>query len=220
MKIGKLYLGLLLVIIPFLQGLQCDKDVVGNGDPRPQYTFKEKVSVQPYKLNYSIGDTIWLDVNVAGKRLYDERTSQRVLYDSVAFTSIAQVDLLYNNPFIGDGPFAKLVYPTGIAAHTNNSLYQTSAFITYGCSNATDYRLKVGIILLKPGVFGVSFFNSSITECLTGHFRSAQLFYELDVTDTHKQFYLQQPLSNIGKKPDEVFLNMLDRKAMVVVQVQ
>ena len=220
MKIGTINWVLLLISIPLLQGLQCDKDVAGNHDDRPQYLFKEKVAVQPYRLNYTIGDTIWLQVQIDGKRLFDENTFSRIKYDSVAFTSIAQVDLLYNDPFIGDGPFAQFAFPTGIAAHTNNSLYQTSAFVTFGCSNENDYRLRLGIILLKQGVFGISFFNSSVTDCLTGHFRSAQLAYELDVADTHKQFYLQQPLSNIGKRPDAVFLNMLDRKAMTVIQVQ
>ena len=197
---------------------QCDKGV-GIAVPI-DHTFAETVSITPYKLNYNVGDTFWVNLSIPGKRLFDTKTNTRVLYDSASFNSIAQVDLLYNNPFIANGPFARFIFPQGVSAYSNTSGPQTYANITYGCAPSNDYRLSVGVILIEKGVFGISFFNTYINKCFSNNFRSSQLSFSFDVSDTHKQYYQQLPFINIGKQPSDDVLHRLDRKTMVVINVQ
>ena len=218
MKRSTLYLGLMLLAIPFLQGLQCDK-YEGYADIEPEHRFKEKVSVLPYKLTYAVGDTVWLRVNIEGKRLFDEKTGTRVLFESALFNSMAQVQLLYDDPYIGDGPFARFIYPQGITAATNNFSYTSQAVIGFGCAPSSNYDLTLGVVLLKKGVFGIWFNTMSVQECGTNNYKNASLRFSFDVEDAHKQFYQNQPFKSIGKKADENVLTALDKKEMVVIQV-
>jgi hypothetical protein len=197
---------------------QCDK---GAGMEVPiDYTFAETVSITPYRLNYNIGDTFWINVIIPGKKLFDTKTSTKIFYDSASFNSIAQVDLLYNNPFIANGPFARFIFPQGVSAYTNTGGPQTYANITYGCAPSTDYRLSVGVILIEKGVFGISFFNTYINKCFSNTFKRSQLTFSFDVNDAHKQYYQQLPFINIGKQPSDDVLQRLDRKTTVVINVQ
>ena|SRR5215218_5200571 len=112
MKTRNLYIGLLLLSLPFLQGLQCDKDV----EPQPveyEHNFKETATLSPYRLEYAVGDTIWLQVHIQGKKLLDENTGTRILFDSALFKSFAQAQLLFSDPFLGDGPFVHYIFPKG-----------------------------------------------------------------------------------------------------------
>lgn len=199
--------------------LQCGKDYGGIA-PEIKYEFRERVAITPYTLDYKVGDTIWLAVNIPDKKLFDEKTNEKIFFDSASFTTIAQVDLLYNNPFIGTGPFASFIFPAGISAYKGNGVGQTYANINYGCSSAAGYNLLIGIVLIEKGVFGISFFNTAIQKCFTGNFQSAKLTYVFDVNDTHKQFYQQLPFSAVGKKQENFVLERLDKKMMVVINVR
>jgi len=164
---------------------QCDKDV---GMALPiAHTFEESVTINPYKLNYSIGDTLFLNLTIPGKKLLDTKTNTRILFDSVSFTSIAQVDLLYNNPFVANGPLVKFVFPLGISANTGTGGPQSYAHITYGCVPSADYTLSLGMVLIEKGVFGVSFFNTAINQCFNNFFKNSSLRFTFNVSDTHKQ---------------------------------
>jgi hypothetical protein len=219
MSTRKLIVPLLLLFALLNTKFQCDK-----GDayqfPEIAYQFKEPVTITPYQLDYKVGDTVWLSVNIPDKRLLDTLTNTRVRYDSASFTTAAQVELLYNNPFIATGPFARFVFPPGVTAYVNSGSASTYAQITYGCAPSPDYRLLLGVVLIEKGVFGLSLFNSSILQCFTNSYRNAMLTYAFDVADTHKAYYQQLPFSNIGKQPEGHVLERLNRKAMVVINVQ
>ncbi len=204
MKMKKINLFTIFLFAILSLQLQCDKGYDGMDIPE-KYTFKEKVSISPYTLNYDVGDTIWLTVSIPGKKIFDEKTNTRVFYDSASFNTITQIDLLYNNPFIGNGPFASFIFPAGVSAFTQNSGGQTYASVTFGCSPSTDYHLSLGIVLIEKGAFSLSFYNSSIKKCFTENFENSRLTYEIDVVDTHKQFYQQLPLANIGKSKMNTF---------------
>lgn len=219
MKLRKLHAFLLLLSLPFLQGTQCDR-YDGYEDIKPEHTFKENASLSPYRLAYNVGDTIWLRVNIPAKKLFDEKTGTRIFFDSALFKSYAQVQLLYSNPYLGDGPFARFVFPTGISAYTNDYMYQTQAFVEFGCAPSSDYNFLLGMVLLKQGVFGVSFSNTSVERCRTTTYNYSTLTFQFDVADTHKQQYLELPFDSIGKKPDDNVLYQLEQKSMVVITVQ
>jgi hypothetical protein len=212
-----------LIIFFLLMGLisirtQCNKDFdVG---PNYKYSFQEKASVSPYKLNYNTGDTIWIRINIPEKKLFDEITGTRVFFDSAGFTTNVQVFLLYNNPFIANGPFVKFIFSRGVSAYINNGGGQPSAQISYGCAPSNDYNMLVGIILLEKGVFGISVSNYNIQKCIHENYLNSSLSLSFDVSDTHKEFYQQLPLAEIGKKHNESYLQMLDKKTMIALNVQ
>lgn len=218
MKIRQIPLAILLFTLPFLQGLQCDK-YEGYEDVPPEHNFSESVSILPYRLTYTVGDTIWLRINIPNKKLFDENRGERILFESASFNSLAQVQLLYANPYVGDGPFVRFIYPQGISASTNNYSYNTQAVIKFGCAPSNDYQLALGMVLLKEGVFGIYFNTGSIEQCATNINRNSRLKFKFDVADTRKSFYQSLPFEAIGKKPDEYVLTALDKKEMVLVQV-
>lgn len=218
MKQKNTYLILLLLSLPFLQGVDCGR-YEGMPDIPYKHYFKEPVSLTPYQLEYTVGDTLWLRVNIPDKKLLDTLTGTRVFFDSALFKSLAQVQLLYSNPFLGDGPFAQFIFPTGVSASTNNYSYQTQALIDFGCAPAAGYNLSLGVVLLKKGVFGLSFGANSIVQCGTEDYKSARINFSFDVTDTHNIFYQALPFDSIGKKPDAYVLDALARRTMVVIHV-
>lgn len=209
---------MLLLSLPFLQGLQCDK-YDGYEDIPPEHNFSETIAVSPDKLTYSIGDTIWLRINIPDKKLFDENRGTRVLFESASFNSLAQVQLLYANPYVGDGPFVRFIYPQGISATTNNYSYNTQAIIKFGCAPSNDYQLVLGMVVLKEGVFGIYFNTGSIEQCGTSINKNSRLKFKFDVADTRKAFYQSLPFEAIGKKQDEYVLSALDKKEMILIQV-
>lgn len=218
MKIRQIQLAILLFTLPFLQGLQCDK-YDGYEDIPFEHNFSESVSILPYRLTYTVGDTIWLRINIPDKKLFDENKGTRVLFESALFNSLAQVQLLYANPYIGDGPFARFVFPQGISATTSNYNYNTQAYIKFGCAPSNDYQLSLGMVLLKEGIFGISFSAMGIEQCGTNNTKNSRLNLKFDVADTHKSIYQSLPFEAIGQKPDAYVLAALDKKHMVLVQV-
>lgn len=196
---------------------QCNKNDVGL--PETKYEFRQNVSITPYHLDYNVGDTVWLELSAPGKKLFDEKSNTQIVYDSVGFTSFAQIELLYNNPFVANGPFVSFIFPMGVSAYSGSGGPQTYATINYGCAPSTDYHLLLGMVLLQKGVFGVSMFNSAIQKCQNSYYQPAKLTYYLDVNDTHAQFYQQLPFSAIGKQLDTTVVERLNKKLMAVINV-
>ncbi len=196
--------------------------------PKGQYAFKEQMSITPYQLNYNVGDTIWIDYAVPDKKLFDTITQTRVLYDSAAFNVSITAQLLYNNPFITTGPFATFVYPQGITASDANGGGQTVSYVQFGCSNIQNgYQLKVGVVLKIRGLIGISVGPYSsygggyfLYKCFANTSDYNILRFVFNVADVHKDVYLQQMFAAIGKTPDAQVLARLDRKEMVVINVQ
>jgi hypothetical protein len=217
MNFKKTALPLIFIFCILNLRFQCNRDYIGIP---PKYTFKESVAITPYNLNYRVGDTVWLRVNIPEKKLFDEKTNTRVLFDSVNLSVRAQIDLLFNNPFISNGPFASFVLPTGISAYTYNGAGQTAANIIFGCTPSTDYNLLVGIVFTEKGVFGISFPNALLQKCFSSAYENSTLTFSLSVDDTHKQYYQQLPFSSIGKQQDPYILDKLDKKLIAVVNVQ
>jgi hypothetical protein len=203
----------------------CHRDVAF---PKGQYAFKEQMSITPYRLNYSIGDTIWIDYAVPDKKLFDTITQSRILYDSAAFNVNITAQLLYNNPFITTGPFATFVYPLGISASDVNGGGRTVSYVQFGCANLQNgYQLKIGVVLTHKGLVGISVGPYSsysggyyLSKCFTNISDYSLLRFVFNVADAHKDVYLQQMFGAIGKTPDAQILAQLDRKEMVVINVQ
>lgn len=201
-----------------IAGFQCYKDPIN--DVKAEFAFKENTVITPYQVNYRVGDTLWLDLNIPNKRILDTISGSRVFYDSVNFNCIVRVDLLYNNPFVVNDPLADFIFPLGVSAYTYTGGPQTHSQISFGCAPSSNYQLSIGIILKEKGVLGISFYNAYLKKCFSSSFDPNTLTLSFNVNDPHKNLYLQQPMSSIGKTHDPVFLNMLDARTMVAINVQ
>ncbi|HEY5464187.1 MAG TPA: hypothetical protein VIJ95_13075 [Hanamia sp.] len=188
--------------------------------PDYKYQFQEKVSVTPYQLNYHVGDTIFFLLDVPGKKFYDSKTNSNVFFDSASFNMGVYINLVYNNPYVGDGPFASFIFPLGVSAYTTSYSGTTQAYLTTGCSQSTDYVVKVGAVLTQKGAFAIGAFCNSLQNCFNGYATNAQLMLSLDVPDTHKSFYNQLPFQDIGKFQSPDVLSQLDSKIVAVINVE
>ena len=187
--------------------------------PDYKYSFKEKISISPYQLNYHVGDTVWFQLYVPGKKFNDTKTNTTVFFDSASINFDISCNLVFNNPYIGDGPFASFVFPQDVSAYTTNYSGTTQAFLSSGCSHSADYLIKVGVVLIQKGVFSVGVFTNGIQNCFNGYATNAQLSFSLDVDDTHKSFYEQLPFSDIAKTPDQNVESNLDSKIACIINV-
>ena len=185
-----------------------------------KYQFEEKVSVTPYQLNYHVGDTIFFELDVPGKKFYDSKSNATVFFDSASFNMGVYINLVYNNPYIGDGPFASFIFPRGVSAYTTSYSGTTQAFLTTGCSQTADYTVRVGAVLTQKGVFTIGAFCNSLQNCFNGYATNAQLRLSLDVPDTHKDFYTALPFDEIGKTESNDVLSELDSKIVAVINVE
>ena len=213
--IALIFLGLFVVTT----SMQCYRNYPQN-DIKGQYGFKEGADILPYQVNYNVGDTIWINLNIPGKRIFDTISGLRIFYDSVNFNSIVQVDLLYKNPFTVNGALSDFIFPLGVSAYTSTGGFQTFSQISFGCAPSANYQLLVGIVLKQQGILGISFYNSNLKKCFSNSFEPNSFSLSFNVNDSHKNLYLQQSMTNIGKTHDPTFLNMLDRKTMVAINVQ
>jgi hypothetical protein len=186
---------------------------------QPRYEFRQDLSLTPYNLDYKVGDTIWFELNTPGKRLLDEKTNSLVLYDSAGFASMVVVDLLYNNPYVANGPFVSFIFPAGISARSSTSGPQTFGDVQYGCAPSPDYHLLLGMVLLQKGAFGISMINYAVKKCINNSNPPARLTYYFNVNDAHEQFYQQLPFSAIGKQADTNVISRLNKKLTVVINV-
>jgi hypothetical protein len=222
MKSRRIIVPIILLVGIMNMKVQCNRSYAQ--PPTYKYTFKQIATITPYQLNYQVGDTIWLQFVAQGKKLFDEKTNTLVFYDSAMFVVNAQVDLLYNNPFISDGPFASFIIPQNVSAYTQNypNTGATYAMITTGCGPSSEYNLLTGVVLLKKGVFGISLVSNGVQRCSLpqGYSSDATLSFVFDVPDAHKDYYLQLPLVDVGKSQQSYLLQNLDKKSTVVINVQ
>ena len=200
--------------------MECNKARVQNPDFIYKYQFQQKISIEPYQANYHVGDTIFFQMYVPGKKFYDSRSDSKVFFDSASFNMGVFVNLEFNNPYVGDGPFASFIFPPGVSAYTSNYSGTTQAYVTTGCSQSQDYLVTIGAVLIQKGVFSVGAFCNSVQYCNNGYATKVQLRLSLDVDDTHKTYYEGLPFSDIGKQVNKDVLSELDTKYAAVIVVQ
>ena len=216
MKTFKLLFVLSLIAITTMFA-KCRKDIY---PPDYQYYFKQPADITPYQLDYNKGDTIWVHVHIPGKYIYDTLSKQSIFYDSARIAANINVQLVYNNPFIVNGAkLANFVYSPGISANETTNENFTSSSISFGCSQATDYDLSVGVIFTEAGVFAISL-NGSVQKCTNNPYVFYPLLYYFNVTDTHADYYRQLPFDDISQQADFNIIKALDAKSAVCVKVQ
>ena len=216
MKTFKLLIVLSIIAVTTIF-TQCGKDMY---PPDYKYNFKQSVDITPYQLNYNKGDTIWVHVKIPGKKFYDTLSKQIIFYDSASIAASITVQLVYNNPFIANGvKLANFVYTPNISANETTNQNFTSSSIQFGCSQATDYDLLVGVIFTQTGVFTISL-NGFVQKCMSNTDGYYPLTYYFNVADSHVDYYKQLPFADISQQANFNIMKALNDKSVVCVNVQ
>ncbi len=134
-------------------GMQCGKEsqtII----PILVHQYEAKLTLTPFKKVYAINDTIWIQFKTADKTLFDKLSGYNISTDTtflkVFFTLIKQFPFDRNID-----TYASAVVENGLDINfvpvipTRNDL----TFNTY-CNN-DPYFFKVGIVLLKTGVYSL-----------------------------------------------------------------
>lgn len=205
---------LVAVVICLTMGFQCEDYAP---EPEPANIYKETLSLTPFKKSYNLGDTIWIETNINGNRLFDSRSGQKVVVDSASLPielSYSALYQVYSRPAEG---FCKVVSSNPVEAETKN--YERTTFIlaSNGC-NQPDYRFKVGIVLLSTGIFSLTIAEKhDFYNCLKQqeYAQRSQIFYTFDLNDTNKDVFLAIPSISRGGLNTE----KLDSKEQYIIKV-
>lgn len=196
-------------------GVQCEDYPP---EPEPAKIYKETLSLTPYQKSYNLGDTIWIETNINGNRLFDSSLGQKVVVDSASLPielSYSALYQVYSRPAEG---FCKVVSSNPVEAETRN--YERATFIiaSSGC-NQPEYRFKVGIVLLSYGVFSLTIDEKQdFYNCLKQqeYADRSQILYTFDLSDTNKDVFLAiPPISRGGLNTEKI-----DNKEQYIIRVK
>lgn len=197
---------LVAAFICLTMGFQCGDDLP---EPEPANIFRETLSLTPFKKSYKVGDTIWVDTNLNSKLLFDSKSGQKILVDSASLPISLSFTALYQAPFKPSEGFLKTVSSNSVETKTSNFEFTTKVFASFGCQQ-TDYRFKVGIVLLTTGVYALKIEeNNFFYNCLKQqqYAERSQIFYTFDLNDTNKDIFLAiPPASRGGLNTDKIDL--------------
>lgn len=199
---------ILAVVSCLTMSVQCEDGYV---EPAYKYIIQETLSLTPYKKTYTIGDTIWVETNIpTGKYLYDSKTFQRVLIDSVSLPLNLSYYNLYKNPTVVIGGFVKAVYVDPVERRNQGLSF------SYGCKQP-NYNFKIGLVLLTPGIYSLNIHDqNTFSSCITNPTASySRIFYKFDVADTNKDVFLSIPAISRGGHNTE----KIDAKEEFIVEV-
>lgn len=195
-------------------GFQCEDEPA---EPEPANIYKETLSLTPFKKSYTVGDTIWIETSLNDKRLFDSKSGQKVLVDSVSIPIELSYTALYQVYYRPAEGFCKVVSSDPVEAETQR--YERTTFIlaSYGC-NQPDYRFKVGIVLLSPGVYSLTIAEKNYSyNCLKQqeYAERSQISYTFGLNDTNKDVFLAiPPISRGGLNTEKI-----DSKEQYIVKV-
>ncbi|MHA6248627.1 hypothetical protein ACXYMU_11860 [Pontibacter sp. CAU 1760] len=206
---------LVAVIVCLTTGFQCEDDYPP--EPEPANIYKETLSLAPFKKSYALGDTIWIETSLNDKRLFDSKSGQKVLVDSVSLPielSYSALYQVYNRPAEG---FCKVISSNLVEAKTENYERTTFVFASYGC-NQSDYRFRIGIVPLSTGVYSLKIAEKNyFYNCLKQqqYAERSQILYTFGLNDTNKDIFLAiPPISRGGLNTEKI-----DSKEEYIVKV-
>lgn len=196
-------------------GFQCGDEYPP--EPESAYIFKETLSLAPFKKSYSVGDTIWIESTLHNKHLFDSKSGQNVLVDSVSLPIKLSYSALYQVYSRAAEGFCKVVSSSPVEAKTEHYELTTFILASYGC-NQPDYRFKVGIVLLSTGIYSLkiaekNYFYNCIEQQQDA--KRSQIFYTFNLNDTNKDVFLAiPPISRGGLNTEKI-----DSKEEYIVKV-
>lgn len=196
--------------------VKCD-----DNDPEPSYQpqFLEEVSIKPFKKEYKVGDTIWLETLIPDKYLFNSITKQDTLVDNIDIP--LSVYFFSRHPRPGFGvPADENDFRVINEQNLNVKKGQGAILTYYGC-NKTDFKIKLGIILGNKGVFTIGL-NEGVVKPCDGSFpeKKISISYRFDVTEGNKAIYLAIPESSKHINDNLEIQRAIDAKTMVAISVK
>ena len=202
------------VFILFLcMGTQCYKEY-----PPPKYTFIEKLNLFPAKKVYHIGDTIWVQYNNVGKKLFDYKSGLQIPVDTISIPFMIGFNAIYNYAASPVGGFCDFVSSNGINVGRYLGDFGTSDFQNFGCNTNNSFDFKVGVVLKKTGIYSLDLFYGSryISTCSNSfsNYVDGTLEYYFNVPDCNKDIYLTIP------RASGYIINQIDSKKAFLIKVE
>ncbi len=210
---------LLLMCSILMLNFRCDTDQV----QRPfDHTFEIEMSIFPLKKAYSLSDTIWLETQVAGKQLWDTKTSQYFLADTGY--------LSFNISYYGFGlqswlpnSLSNVITFNGVNNDRIISQWSTEAKVeNYGCTQSS-YRMRVGFkpnhagtysLLLPKDLLLGTCNNKIVYYNATTSFKFQNVDLNLDVFNSFAS------AENLGNDQKKHFTGKINSREMFVFKVQ
>jgi hypothetical protein len=187
---NSLYIPIASLFIALLcMGTQCEKGVI-----EYKYNFIEKVNLFPAQKNYKVGDTIWLQYINVGKRLYDSRTNQNILANTVSVPFQIFFTARYNAPVNPSGGFCDYITSAGVNVGRYLGDYGTGFLLNSGCSGTNSYDFTIGVVPKQKGIYSLDLLSAprSVNGCPNrlSSFPLSTIEYRFNITDGNKDVYL------------------------------
>lgn len=194
---NKYTLLLLLLIAVFTMNFRC---VPENMEQRPyEQSFQVPVDIYPLKKTYSLNDTIWIETDITGKSLFDNRSNQLISADTGQLNFEAAFNRFgtdVTNPPTG---FCDVITTRGVNTGRDLGFWGTSGYMDqYGCGLPT-YKCRIGFKPLIRGAYFLILANSRLFESCTNKVRPyhAELSYRYKSSDLGLEIF--NALSNNDK---------------------
>jgi hypothetical protein len=220
MKKGAYKLLLTLLVVMLFMGFHCVQDDTSSFP----YDFIEKVSLSPAQKNYHVGDTLWIQYVNTDNKLFDNKTSQKILADSMSLDFLVALSALYNTVINPRDGFCDYVTPAGIKAQRQSGVTGNSLYLDPGCTTANNYSFKLGVVFKEKGIFTLDLGSDRlVTPCVNRvqRFPQSPIGFRFDVADGNKDVYLSIPLASRGGKSASRFAERnIDEKKSFALKVE
>src|SRR5260221_13381816 len=188
-----------------------------------KYAFVEKLDLFPAQKIYHIGDTSWLQYSNAAKKLFDSKTSQEILLDTISVPFQISLNSRYNAPTNPQGGFCDFLSSNGINAGLYLDVYGTGMSQGFGCNSSNSIDFKVGVVLIKTGIYSLDLgFPRDIGACQNriSSIPISTIEYRFNVPDCNKDIYLSIPVNSRGESNKGYTESEIDNKQIFVLKVE
>ncbi len=142
---------LLMALSLFLLGLwSCKLDDEGNQPVRNIYNFKQGVSLDPFKKEYSVGDIFWMEVDIPGKTLKDLASGENIFISNAAFKIILSSEVVSVDPLPQSSVRFDAIQQSGTLVKGEDFETDAGAALDFGCPEDT-YTLRAGLQFKEEG---------------------------------------------------------------------
>lgn len=192
-------------------------------DPQLQFKFAGKITVDPLKKSYNLGDTIWLKYSNPGKTLTDIPTGKIMNSDSLALQFKVSFNSIYA-PAV-QAPFCRYIAPGASDQGIISGQSGTGFYGLFGCRPPSESDFTLGVIPEKKGIFGLYLSESLqlVTGCqaLSTQFPRSGISYKFDAADGNKDIYLSIPPGTLPEEvPRGALGSWIDEKRVLVIKVE
>lgn len=162
-------------------------------EPLPDYDhiFEAEVDIYPVKKTYALTDTIWLQINLPSKILYDTKTGQNVTADSgnMRFgATFNEFGTYITSPSNG---FCDVITNNGVNTNRQLAQWSTAASINNFSCNSTGYKCRIGFKPNQSGTYHLMLPQDINFETCPGKAVpwNATITYKYKITDLGQEIY-------------------------------